>query len=74
MAKKQNEDWKKHWKNMPEYVQENKEAIKRVAINFESEAAIEEFNKLTGLNITMKTKGIFFPPVDNRKIKYVEEN
>ena len=74
MAKKQNENWKEHWKNMPEYVQENKEAIKRVAINFESEAAIEEFNKLTGLNITMKTKGIFFPPVDNRKIKYVEEN
>lgn len=54
-------DVAEHWKEMPEFVQENKQAIKRVTINFLTKEDIELFNKVTGLNITMKTKGVFFP-------------
>jgi len=60
----------KHWFDMPEFIQENKEAFKRVTINFENKEDIEAFNKLTGLNITMKTKGIFFPIKKEKRIIY----
>lgn len=58
------------WFDMPEFVQPSKEAIKRVTINFESEADIEKFNELTGLNVTMKTKGVFFPKAESEGLEY----
>lgn len=58
------------WIDMPEFVQENKQAIKRVAINFESEEDMTKFNEVTGLNITMKTKGVFFPLQKSKKKEY----
>jgi hypothetical protein len=61
---------KQHWFDMPEFVQEDREAIKRVYINFEKEEDIQEFNRITGLNITMKTKGVFFPTPETKKIIY----
>ena len=68
-------DWQKEWQGMPEFVQENKEAIKRVAINFETAEDMALFNKITGLNITMKTKGVFFPLPEKRAKKvYVDES
>jgi len=68
------DDPHQQWLDMPEFVQANREAIKRVVINFESEEDIQEFNKRTGLNITFNTKGVFFP--DNSKedqFEYVDE-
>lgn len=62
------------WEGMPEFVQESTAAIKRVTVNFESEEDIEVFNELTGLNITMKTKGVFFPHKPSRKLEYVDES
>lgn len=66
-------NWKEEWKGMPEFIQEDKEAIKRVTINFETEEDIEQFNKVTGLDITMKTKGVFFPKKTSRKLEYRDE-
>ena len=54
-------DWESHWKNMPEFVQDNKESIASVTVHFETEEDMKEFSKLIGKNITKKTKGIFFP-------------
>lgn len=61
------------WFDMPEFIQENTQAVKRVVINFEKEEDIELFNKVTGLSVTMKTKGVFFPPLEPKEVKYVEE-
>lgn len=72
MSKKKEEfDWREEWKDMPEFVQEDKQAFKRVFVNFETEADIQKFNEVTGLKITTKTKGVFYPPIKNRKIKYI---
>jgi len=62
------------WTDMPEFIQANKEAVKRVTINFESEDDLMKFNKLTGLTITMKTKGVFFPPSSPQRVEYVDES
>tara|TARA_R110000824_G_scaffold122386_1_gene279422 strand:- start:1996 stop:2247 length:252 start_codon:yes stop_codon:yes gene_type:complete len=62
------------WFDMPEFSQGNRQAIKRVVINFESETDIDLFNKATGLKVTMKTKGTFFPPTEKTGVEYVEDN
>ena len=67
------QDLEEMWVGMPEYVQEDKAAFKRVVINFENEDDMNEFNKITGLKITKKTKGVFFPVKKNKKIKYIKE-
>lgn len=58
------------WFDMPEFVQPSKEAIKQVTINFENVDDIEKFNELTGLSITMKTKGVFFPQSATQPLEY----
>jgi len=64
-------DWKSEWKDMPDYSQGDKKAVKRVVINFETVEDMEEFNKITGLSVTMKTKGVFYPQKEYKKIIYV---
>ena len=65
--------WKDHWVGMPEFIQEDKQAIKRVVINFQTEEDIKLFNEITGLNITMETKGIFYPLKKSRRLEYRNE-
>jgi hypothetical protein len=66
-------EWQKEWKDMPEYIQEDKEAIKRVFINFQTTDDIKLFNQITGLNVTMETKGLFFPKINTDKLVYVRD-
>lgn len=66
------EDWKKEWKNMPEFIQESKESIKGVTVHFETKKDLKKFNEVTGLNVTMKTKGVFFPPIKTIKAEYFD--
>ena len=61
------------WFDMPEFIQENTQAIKRVMISFQKEEDIEAFNKVTGLNITMHTKGAFYPLMETEPTEYVKE-
>lgn len=68
------ESWKEHWQDMPEYIQEDKEATKSVAVHFETPSDILSFNKATGLNITMETRGVFFPSKSGKKIKYMQDD
>ena len=74
MAKNKKYWQEEEWKDMPEFVQESTAAIKRVVINFETEDDIEKFNEVTGLKVTMKTKGIFYPAKKTRKIEYIQED
>ena len=66
-------DWREHWKDMPEYIQHDKEAIKSVNVNFESLDDIQKFNRVTGLRVTMQTKGVFYPNKDSEKVIYVKD-
>lgn len=57
-------EWEEHWQGMPEFVQDNKEAVAQVVVSFETFEDMQAFAQLTGLIITDKTKGVFFPPKD----------
>jgi uncharacterized protein YjgD (DUF1641 family) len=63
------------WKDMPEFVQEDKESIKSVIVHFETLDDMKLFSELIGKNITMNTKGFFFPiNKDGIKRFYVDES
>lgn len=68
------ESWRSEWKQMPEFQVENKETIKNISVSFETEEDMKMFSDLIGKNITMKTKGIFFPVIDKLKMEYVDES
>lgn len=64
IAKKDREwynGWKKEWKDMPEFEQENQQGVKTIIIRFETLESMEEFSKLIGKKITMQTRGFYYP-------------
>jgi hypothetical protein len=66
-------DWRSEWIDMPEYKQEDHSAMARVMVNFRTLADIAQFNEATGLNVTTKTKGVFYPQPESSKIVYVKD-
>lgn len=60
--------WKKYWKGMPEYDQNDNPPWKQIYLNFRNEQDYLDFAKLIGQNLTEKTKSIWFPKLD------IEEN
>lgn len=74
----QNDDkeWKKHWKGMPEYEQEDKETYKTLYVHFRNKEDYEEFAKMIGQNLTEKTKSIWHPALDreaNSLMRWIED-
>lgn len=70
------ETWERHWSAMPEYKSEDKSDIKKLIINFESEEDYNEFAKLIGQKLTMKTKTIWYPEQANSiasVLRFVDE-
>ena len=57
-------EWEKHWIGMPEYVQEDNPPYKKILISFRTEEDYDEFAKLIGQNLTIKTKSIWYPKLD----------
>lgn len=74
--KREDKEWKKHWVGMPEFVQEENSAYKRLIINFRTKEDYEEFAKLIGQPLTEKTKSTWHPRLDreaNSLRRWVEE-
>lgn len=73
----QESDWKKEWKDMPEFVQINKEPFQKIVISFETYNDVLKFAELLGCSVTKKTKSIWFPLKNKEKPKeysYVDTN
>jgi len=69
-------EWKRYWKGMPEFVQENNPTYKTLYVHFRCEADYQEFAKLIGQKLTEKTKSIWHPKLDRTKntfLRWVEE-
>lgn len=69
-------DWKKHWKGMPEFEQEDNPPHMKIFVSFRNEADYQEFAKLVDQNLTDKTKSIWYPKleIDNNSLKrWIEE-
>lgn len=58
------EDWRNHWKGMPEFVQESAEPIQSVLVHFASVQDRELFSKLIGQKISGKTKSLWYPAAE----------
>jgi hypothetical protein len=73
-----NEDveWKKHWKGMPEFEQEENKTYKTIYVHFRNKEDYEEFAKLIDQNLSEKTKSIWHPALDreaNSLLRWIEE-
>lgn len=68
--------WTKHWKGMPEYVQEKKESYKTLYVHFRTEEDYEKFAILIQQPLTENTKSIWYPALvrdENRLMRWIEE-
>jgi len=86
MAKKQqvlfgdSEDfpiWKKEWKDMPEFVQEDLTSYRKIIVHFKNEEDIAKFAKLIKQKITLKKKSLWYPEIPIRRYankRYVDES
>ena len=71
-----NEWWKKHWKGMPEYNQEDLTPFKTVYVHFTCQEDVDAFAKLVAQNIHKTTKSIWYPKnrrEGSTKLIYVDE-
>lgn len=56
-----NTEWKKHWKEMPEFIQENNPPYRSVKVKFKTKEIYDSFVKLLNQNMTQRTKSIWYP-------------
>jgi hypothetical protein len=69
-------EWKKLWKGMPEFEQEENSTYKTLYVHFRNEDDYKEFAKLIGQNLSEKTKSIWHPALDRTKnalMRWIEE-
>ena len=71
-AQKEPEKWEREWQDMPQFISERKMACKRIVVSFETEEDMKAFSLLIGRNITMDTRGVYFPVVDKPSREYVD--
>jgi len=71
------EGWREHWKNMPEFVQEDLTPYRVINVRFRNEEDVIEFEKLMNQRITEKQKTIWYPYAEPRRVahlRYVDES
>lgn len=54
-------EWQKEWKDMPEFISENKKPYQQIIVSFRDFNDVKEFAKRLGLNVTPKTDALWFP-------------
>lgn len=57
------------WKEMPEFVSEDKSGFKDLIVHFDSEADLKAFAQLLNQSITTKTKSIWYPFREREQMK-----
>lgn len=57
----QEPEWKSEWKDMPEFIQEKKDAYAKIIVRFENESDLQDFANIIGQKLTNKTKSIWHP-------------
>lgn len=70
------EEWKREWKDMPEFKQDELTPFKQLIVNFNNEKDFDEFSKLINQKLTLRTKSIYFPEKEKVKLKeylYIED-
>lgn len=71
------DEWKKEWQGMPEFVQEDLSPYKTLQVHFASHEDMEKFSELIGQSLTIKTRSIWFPKAKIIKVcdkRYIDES
>jgi hypothetical protein len=69
--------WTEHWKGMPEYKQDDNGPWKTIKMHFRNEEDFNEFSKLTGNNLSKKTKSAWYPKLEitkNALLRWIEDD
>ena len=69
------QDWKDHWKGMPEFEQPNAR-WKVLTVQFRNQEDYDEFQKVIGQKLTNKTQGIWFPSLEKEEnflMRWIED-
>lgn len=69
--------WTEHWKGMPEYKQDDNGPWKTIKMHFRNEEDFKEFSKLTGNNLSKKTKSAWYPKLEitkNALLRWIEDD
>ena len=67
--------WKKEWVGMPEFVQEDLNAVQQVIINFATKDDVQAFAELIGQKLTSKTQSVWYPKAEIfNAINYIYTN
>ena len=70
-------DWRKEWKDMPEFFQEDLTPFRVLNLRFRNEEDVQEFARLVEQVITPKQKALWFPFAEFRRashLRYVDES
>ncbi len=57
------EKWKEEWKDMPEYIQDNKMPVQQIIVSFKTQEDVRKFGELLGCRCTYKTKSLWYPSI-----------
>ena len=73
------EEWKEHWKDMPEFIQKDLTSEKSIIVHFRNKEDRDTFSKLVEQKITYKTQSIWFPKAEiehmmNQRYSKIDEN
>lgn len=68
-------NWKQHWKGMPEFEQNDNPPFRKLIISFRNQEDFDEFAEKLDQRVTDKTKSIWYPALDkeaNSLLRWIE--
>ena len=60
-GKIEDEIWRREWKDMPEFIQEDLHPFRSITVHFRNKKDMEEFAELVEQGITVRTQSIYYP-------------
>jgi hypothetical protein len=63
-------EWKKEWKNMPEFISEDRKPVQQIIVSFKTYEDVKKFGELLGLSVSKRTVSTWFP-VQKRSVNEV---
>ena len=77
MSVEQREDWRKEWKGMPEFIQEDLTSFRKIVVHFRCQEDVDNFAQLIKQPITPKQISLWYPFKEFRRYadkRYIDES
>lgn len=62
------DDPRNEWRGMPEFNQPDNGAMRQIIVSFDTQEAVDRFAELLGVQLTSKTKSIWWPPRERNNV------